>query len=969
MAQTTTELGRIKVLNPDKGYDTEDGGDALHAVLTALYKTFSDNCGLRYTGEVVLADTATVQIEHNFGMSLAQMKVLFFDASLEAKKISVWNTQFTITEIDGDTIEIENVSGSSQTFYMVILPYKPNILWDDYDKSAAYVESVSAAIDISGAASNYVENVKYTGSAAGVCTIPSAAGMKGREITFLNQASVNEQLTITVSGGSDLAAVDQGGTLIVESDGTNWLIKTNAVAPSGLVPVDNVRSYVLGIDTPANACPPVGIDAITPTSAFCKGEKVTLFDDMGTPRVFPRTEAGQDEPVFIQGDPTASNYVDIADTATSGCTYLGGCQVGEFLIAAYKSEDTQESFVKTFGREPNNVEPSLLDTEIFATMWAVPTYAPYNLGVFFHEADEDETYNYFILGFQRNDGATNTLLQYGRINKATGATDIQTISTDIGYQFDDSGWGSYTGNKRGILLWDDVANEGRFIWCDGFYTYFDEITKTGTTWGSIVLSYNSTGDYYASGDGASGFELFDGCLLGLDGNGNRIICLFGLEYSGIAGHLALFSPNNYNSVIDYIDMNYGAMMSAGAIEPFYKDAGETTDVNHPFMIAAIEGADFSGLIFNVQNSTIEHAGGTANFTSYNQNRIGLKGPTTGGTSKFMLKRINNHEMAWSFRSTFNGGSNQFLSNVVVRNGLYGLKLKTPIFGRRMFFDGGYGSLMGVSNNSIVGINIDKSASSKFYYGAVLNAMNKGDAYIGRLMNDAVWGDTVQVKLRGQDFTDGGAFHQIGACYHDEINMNHRAMELSSESINRLVTANAAPNGHGGVICLEDKRLRQVESVPVHRGPRVDYYLTVGGVDDMTGLMWASDGTDAMWYTVVGGVCTLVVDFARVSSGSHTRELLVGMPVPDERFAPKNIGGRYYNIKNSTSNRGQTTYGCGATIYVHGTNTPTTPANTYDIIGWLYRSEATGFWYLKIDNNTEATAKNVTATFVYPCLIY
>lgn len=120
MAQTTTQIGRMKVAHPDLGYDTADGGINLHAALNTMFKAFSDHSISRYFS-VTVGNGSTVNITHNFAMGLSSITVFLYQGStlIQAGSSATW----TVTEVDTNTISVTNNSGSSQTIQVNIVAY------------------------------------------------------------------------------------------------------------------------------------------------------------------------------------------------------------------------------------------------------------------------------------------------------------------------------------------------------------------------------------------------------------------------------------------------------------------------------------------------------------------------------------------------------------------------------------------------------------------------------------------------------------------------------------------------------------------------------------------------------------------------------------------------------------------------------------------------------------------------------
>lgn len=128
MTQTTTNKGRQLRPFPDLNFDTtSDGGAALHAALAANEVFGSDNTTARWTGSITIANGATSpNFAHNFGVSKTQLRFAYFESNVQVPK-STSDVNYTVNEIDANTITFTNNSGVSKTFYCYILPYDMNV--------------------------------------------------------------------------------------------------------------------------------------------------------------------------------------------------------------------------------------------------------------------------------------------------------------------------------------------------------------------------------------------------------------------------------------------------------------------------------------------------------------------------------------------------------------------------------------------------------------------------------------------------------------------------------------------------------------------------------------------------------------------------------------------------------------------------------------------------------------------------
>jgi hypothetical protein len=114
---TSTEAGRVKLLHPDYQHD---GGTGLWNKIHDIYKKVGDSLVMQWE-QTTLANAATKQFVHNFGLPLSKIFVRVFIGSNPAPTGS-----YSLTNIDNNTIQIQNLLGHSETFnyYVWALDFK-----------------------------------------------------------------------------------------------------------------------------------------------------------------------------------------------------------------------------------------------------------------------------------------------------------------------------------------------------------------------------------------------------------------------------------------------------------------------------------------------------------------------------------------------------------------------------------------------------------------------------------------------------------------------------------------------------------------------------------------------------------------------------------------------------------------------------------------------------------------------------
>jgi len=75
MADTTTIISRKKLEFPDIGYS---GGVPLEVLVKDMFTVLGDNVGTRYEAYSSIANSTTVELDHNFGAAFAEYKILLY---------------------------------------------------------------------------------------------------------------------------------------------------------------------------------------------------------------------------------------------------------------------------------------------------------------------------------------------------------------------------------------------------------------------------------------------------------------------------------------------------------------------------------------------------------------------------------------------------------------------------------------------------------------------------------------------------------------------------------------------------------------------------------------------------------------------------------------------------------------------------------------------------------------------------
>jgi hypothetical protein len=100
-----------------------------------MWTKVSNHLPSRWTGSVTLVDQATTTVTHSFGLALAQMTIVVFEAGVQLTSSQV-AARYVITQVDLNSYTIQNISGITKTFDAMTIAYQAvadssiNGVWD-----------------------------------------------------------------------------------------------------------------------------------------------------------------------------------------------------------------------------------------------------------------------------------------------------------------------------------------------------------------------------------------------------------------------------------------------------------------------------------------------------------------------------------------------------------------------------------------------------------------------------------------------------------------------------------------------------------------------------------------------------------------------------------------------------------------------------------------------------------------------
>jgi hypothetical protein len=269
MANNVTAYGRQQVEWPDLG---SDPGVTLHSQIVAAIGYLSNNVTGRWSGSVSFAIGQTVQIEHNFDQTLANLKIVFVEGGITLSQFNA-EAALTVTQVDTNTIQIENISGAPRTFQIYVYPHFSNIRGSDLDDdidiatsgSIHFGEILSSQqstntqtgtgitlnspdklhIVLTDSGLSYIEGIAAPSPAKGVVAIFTNA--TGGLVSFANDTGTSSNRILT--GTNEAIVLQENASVLVKYDtiSLKWRVIGSTAIPESIKVYPNVFVSAIGL--------------------------------------------------------------------------------------------------------------------------------------------------------------------------------------------------------------------------------------------------------------------------------------------------------------------------------------------------------------------------------------------------------------------------------------------------------------------------------------------------------------------------------------------------------------------------------------------------------------------------------------------------------------------------------------------------------------------------------------------------
>ena len=305
-------IGRQQVDHPALG---TAGGSSLHTSMNTMYLTFADNYVQKYQEETSIADSTTIEVDHNFGAAITELAVLIYSGTGATKTLvpDAVDAGWVIAAKAGDEETILEVttpgSGGPHTFSAIVVdcrllpshvyallantPSNPVAeslkTWFDDNKRGLVQDSAGGLQPLSflgtaytSSSGNLVPGVNtLVRTNIGISTQTTPATIANYDILMVTDAGRNansNNITIgrngnTINGAAeDYIIAENGGWVILIGDSSNsdWIVLAASQAgssESGTNYFENgsmESNAVDGVAASGSVSPTIGEETTTP---------------------------------------------------------------------------------------------------------------------------------------------------------------------------------------------------------------------------------------------------------------------------------------------------------------------------------------------------------------------------------------------------------------------------------------------------------------------------------------------------------------------------------------------------------------------------------------------------------------------------------------------------------------------------------------------------------------------------------
>ena len=284
-ADDTTTISRSKLLHPNLGHT---GGAAVHTHVNDIYKKLGDDDNSRFFTEAALADSASVNFDHNFFTDFDQLQMILYIHNTGTDELTtVTNattpalTDFTIAATGGDLkrqVTVTNNSGGPEDIALLVLH-------NGGGSTASNGQGEKNYITNPGAETDGITGWNLYADAAGSTPVDGAGGAPS--ITLATTVVTAEILRDTVSFKLSKDAANRQGEgvsfdIAIDRADENKLLKYDLEYQTSANYVDgDISVYIYDVDG-AVLITPTGTDGVSIPASLTPALKSVSWASTGS---------------------------------------------------------------------------------------------------------------------------------------------------------------------------------------------------------------------------------------------------------------------------------------------------------------------------------------------------------------------------------------------------------------------------------------------------------------------------------------------------------------------------------------------------------------------------------------------------------------------------------------------------------------------------------------------------------------
>lgn len=126
MSQNTNDTGRTKIKMPEFRFDTIDSGEALYNTMFSMFERISNDSIKCRTKAFTLDNNAQISFDHNINMQQSGLEIRVQQSGVDLSEEDI-SAKYEVTYTDTNSIVFKNVSGSTQSGWLIVSSLPGNL--------------------------------------------------------------------------------------------------------------------------------------------------------------------------------------------------------------------------------------------------------------------------------------------------------------------------------------------------------------------------------------------------------------------------------------------------------------------------------------------------------------------------------------------------------------------------------------------------------------------------------------------------------------------------------------------------------------------------------------------------------------------------------------------------------------------------------------------------------------------------